>query len=246
MLIKALFKDRKPVTERLIEFGFNQLEDNYIYETAIAKGQMRLTVTVTADNAVKTEIIDNESGEIYVLHLLDDAMGSFVGAIREEYENILRDIESKCFEKDMFKSEQARQIIQYIRDKYDDELEYLWDKFPKYAVWRRKDSHKWYGILLTVPMDRLGMNGNDIIEILDLRVKPAELEEILDERKYFFGYHMNKKNWLTICLNETVPIDEICARIDKSYELATKKKSHIDKRVDYLEDVNQKIYLKEE
>ena len=99
--------------------------------------------------------------------------------------------------------------------------------FPKYAVWRRKDSRKWYGILLTIPKYKIGLEGNDIIEILDLRIKSDELEEILDERRYFFGYHMNKKNWLTICLNETVPLEEICTRIDASYELAKKKrKSH--------------------
>ena len=34
---------------------------------------------------------------------------------------------------------------------------------------------------------------------------------------------MNKKHWLTICLNDSVPIEEICKRIDRSRQLATKK-----------------------
>ena len=227
MLTKVLFKDRIINESRLLDYGFEQIGNEYIYRTAIAKGQMQLSVTVTRDNRVETEIVDSESGEEYVMHLVDSATGEFVGGIKEEYENILRRIESFCFDKDIFKSKQAREIIKYIRETYQDELEYLWDMFPKYAVWRRKDSRKWYGILLTVPMDKLGMEGSDIIEVLDLRIKPAELEEILDERKYFFGYHMNKKNWLTICLNESVPFDEICNRINASYDLAAKKsKSH--------------------
>ena len=226
MLIKSLFKDRVLNKERLMDYGFEQSGSEYVYSTKIAKGQMQLTVTIIGGNEVNTKIVDTESGEEYVLHLVDDARGEFVGSIREEYENILRRIESFCFDKDIFKSTQAREIIKYIRNKYDDELEYLWDMFPKYAVWRRKDSRKWYGILLTVTMDKLGMEGNDIIEILDLRIKPEELEDILDERRYFFGYHMNKKNWLTICLNNSVPLEEIYRRIDVSYELATKKKAH--------------------
>ena len=226
MLTKILFKERVMNESRLLDYGFEQEGNYYIYKTAIAKGQMQLTIKVTKPNTVDTEIIDSESGEKYVLHLVDDATGGFVGSIKEEYENILRKIESFCFDKDIFKSKQAKEIIKYIRETYNDELEYLWDMFPKYAVWRRKDSRKWYGILLTVPMEKLGMEGTEIIEILDLRIEPAELEEILDERKYFFGYHMNKKNWLTICLNETVPTEEIYRRIDASYELATKKKSH--------------------
>ena len=225
MLTKALFKDRVLNNDRLLDYGFEQAGSEYIYSTTIAKGQMVLTVKISKSNKVETKIVDSESGEEYVLHLVDDARGEFVGSIREEYENIMRRIESFCFDKDIFKSDQAREIIKYIRDKYDDELEYLWDMFPKYAVWRRKDSRKWYGILLTVSMDKLGMEGRDIIEILDLRIRPEELEEILDERRYFFGYHMNKKNWLTLCLNNSVPFDEICHRIDVSYELAAKKKS---------------------
>lgn len=215
--------------ERLLDYGFEQSGDEFVYHIAIAKGQMQLTITVKNQNEVDTEIIDNETGESYVLHLVDSATGDFVGSIREEYENILRQIEYLCFDKDIFKSDQARKIIQYISKTYNDDLEYLWDSFPKYAVWRRKDSRKWYGILLTVPMDKLGMEGTDIIEILDLRINPAELEEILDQRKYFFGYHMNKKNWLTICLNESVPIDEIYSRIDNSYNLAVKKTYHKNK-----------------
>ena len=223
MLTKALFRDRVLNEERLIDYGFEQSGGEYVYGTTIAKGQMKLTVKVSKGNEVDTKIVDSESGEEYVLHLVDDAVGEFVGSIREEYENIMRRIESFCFDKDIFKSSQAREIIKYIREKYNDELEYLWDMFPKYAVWRRKDSRKWYGILLTVSMDKLGMEGHEIIEILDLRIKPEELEEILDERRYFFGYHMNKKNWLTICLNNSVPLDEICRRIDVSYGLAAKK-----------------------
>lgn len=224
MLTKVLFKDRILNEDRLFDYGFEQVNGDYVYRTAISKGQMQLSVFVSKNNEVKTQIIDNESGEEYVLHLVDDAEGDFVGGIKEEYENILRSIESFCFDKDIFKTEQAKHIINYIRDKYDDELEYLWEMFPKYAVWRRKDSHKWYGILMTIPKYKLGLEGNDIIEILDLRIQPEELEDILDERRYFFGYHMNKKNWLTICLNDSVPIEEIFRRIDESYELAIKKK----------------------
>ena len=224
MLTKVLFKDRVINEDRLIDYGFEQNGNEYIYCTTIAKGQMKLTIIINKKSEVNTEIVDSESGEEYVMHLVDDATGEFVGSIKEEYENILRRIEAFCFDKDIFKSKQARKIIKYISETYNDELEYLWDMFPKYAVWRRKDSRKWYGILLTVPMEKLGMEGTDIIEILDLRIRPDELEEILDERKYFFGYHMNKKNWLTICLNDSVPLDEICRRIDESYELAAKKK----------------------
>ena len=226
MLTETLFSDRKANPTALLHYGFELVNGRYVYQTTLAKGQMRLKVTIEGEDRVMTDLLDNETGERYVLPLLDNAMGSFVGVLNEEYEAILRHIEASCFEKDLFQSEQARQLIDYIRKKYGDELEYLWDKFPKYAVWRRKDSRKWYGILLTVSADRLGFNSTELLEILDLRIKPEELTDLIDQEKYFFGYHMNKKHWLTICLNDSVPTDEIFKRLDKSYKLATKHSSN--------------------
>lgn len=222
MLTETLFSDRKPKLDALSEYGFERVDDRYVYKTTLAKGQMLLTVTIDPDGKVSTDMIDNETGEKYVLHLIESAAGGFVGLIKEEYEMILRNIEATCFEKDLFRSEQAKRLIEYIRQKHGDELEYLWDKFPKYAVWRRKDSRKWYGILLTISADRLGFNSTETIEVLDLRIDPEELSELIDKKKYFFGYHMNKKHWLTICLNDSVPTEEIFKRTDRSYALATK------------------------
>lgn len=47
-------------------------------------------------------------------------------------------------------------------------------------------------------------------------------ENILDGVKYLPGYHMNKKSWYTIVLDNSVLTGEICQRIDESYSLALK------------------------
>ena len=226
MLTETLFRDRKANPDALIRYGFELVDGRYEYKTTLAKGQMLLKVTIEGDDIVRTDLFDNETGEKYVLHMLEGASGGFVGMLSEEYETVLRHIEASCFEKDLFQSEQARRLIEYVKQKHGDEPEYLWDKFPKYAVLRRRDSRKWYGILLTISAERLGFNSTDQIEILDLRIEPTELTALIDEEKYFFGYHMNKKHWLTICLNGSVPTDEIYRRLDRSYELATKQASN--------------------
>ena len=33
---------------------------------------------------------------------------------------------------------------------------------------------------------------------------------------------MSKKHWYTVCIDGSVPVEEICRRIDISYELAIK------------------------
>ena len=45
----------------------------------------------------------------------------------------------------------------------------------------------------------------------------------LDFEHYFPGYHMNKRTWLTVRLDGSVPFGEIAPLIARSYELAGKK-----------------------
>ncbi|MBR1680176.1 MmcQ/YjbR family DNA-binding protein, partial [bacterium] len=54
---------------------------------------------------------------------------------------------------------------------------------------------------------------------IDLRASTEEIENLVDNKKYFSGYHMNKKHWLTIILDGSVPIEDIYNRIDSSYNL---------------------------
>ena len=62
-----------------------------------------------------------------------------------------------------------------------------------------------------------------MVEILDLRANPDEVDSIVDNKKYFPGYHMNKKHWITIILDGSVPEKELYKKIDISYSLAVKK-----------------------
>ena len=42
-------------------------------------------------------------------------------------------------------------IFQYAKYTYGTEPEYLWRKFPRYAVLRNPNSGKWYGAVMEVP-----------------------------------------------------------------------------------------------
>ena len=221
-MYKVKFKNKKLNKEKLVSFGFEEHNGSYYYYTDLLDGQMRMNITVLYDGNVSTEVIDNNSGEEYILHNIADATGAFVGQVKAEYDAVLEEISSKCFETDVFKSEQAKRLIQYVREKYGDELEFLWMKFSDNAIWRRKDTNKWYAALLIVSKRKLGIDSDKTVEILDLRIKPEKLDELLDNKKYFAGYHMNKKHWYTICLDDSVSFEEICERVAISYTLALK------------------------
>ena len=221
-LIHSIFRNKKVNLSKLAPFGFEQKGSRYVYDKILPGSGFRLTVQITAEGEISSEMIDPSFNEPYTLHLTDGAVGSFVGVVRGQYEETLLEIAGQCFEPDVFKSEQAKELISYVRNAYGDELEYLWEKFPDNAVWRRRDTGKWYGVLLNVSKRRLGVESDEMAEIIDLRIQPEELEPLLDNKIYFPGYHMNKKHWYTILLDDSVPLEEICRRIDRSYLLAVK------------------------
>ncbi len=217
-----MFKDKALIENNLIPFGFKLQNDYYIYEIDICDSQFRMIVEINKNSDIRTEIIDKFTNEPYILHLIESSSGTFVGKVKNEYEKVLNEIEKHCYKSNIYKGSQTAEIIRYISDKYKDELEFLWKKFSSNAIWRRKDNKKWYGVLLILSKRKLGLDSDEVIEIIDLRAEPQTIENITDNKKYFKGYHMNKKHWLTIPLDGSVSIEEIIKFVDASYILAKK------------------------
>ena len=220
--ISNIFKKSKVNLSKLSAYGFLENDSKYFYCTVLPGSGFSMVVELTRDGLVKATVIDTETNEPYTLHLTDGAVGSFIAGVKKEYEQVLTDIAEKCFEPDIFQCTQTKAAIAYVRQTYGDELEFLWTKFPDNAVWRRKDTQKWYGAILTVPRRKLKLSSDEVAEIIDLRIEPEQMSATVDYKKYFPGWHMNKRNWYTIILDGSVSIEEIYCRIDKSYRLATR------------------------
>lgn len=221
-VLKQVFKNKTVDIGKLKNFGFKKIGEFFEFSTFILNNQMKLTVKIK-DNEIKSEVYDIENDEPYTLFLVEGVAGKFVGEVRQEYQKVLEEISDKCFNREIFKSEQSKRVINYVKSEYGDELEFLWEKFDNNAIWRRKDNRKWYGLLVTLSKRKLGIESDENVEIIILRMKSEDIVMLVDNEKYFPAYHMNKKNWVTICLDGKVDLKEICERIDQSYILASKK-----------------------
>lgn len=216
------FNHKKMNVSKLLAYGFQESDEGFKYSTVILDNQFTFNITVSRLGNVHSALIEKDTDDEYILYRTENAVGSFVGTVKCECEKILLDISEKCFDPNIFKSKQANELMEYVRSQYGDELEFLWTKFPDNAIWRRKDTQKWYGALLTVSKKKLGLKTDEIVEIIDLRMLPELIANIVDNEIYFPGWHMNKKNWCTIILNGSVATEDICKRIDESYQLAIK------------------------
>lgn len=213
------FENKSIDYSKLLTYGFIKEKDKYIYEQKICDD--RFNIVIELSPKIKTsKVIELSIDEEYILVDIKNSSGSFSAWVREAYENTLSDIISKCTTPNIFKSKQAKSIITYIKEKYNDDLEYLWTKFPNNAIWRNKTNNKWYGALLVIPESKLGLASDKVIEIIDLRYAKENIQNIIDNQKIFSGYHMNKDHWITIKLDGSVDIQEIYQFIDNSYGLS--------------------------
>ena len=215
------YKYKKPDYNKMLIFGFKKTGKTYVYKTDLIDGDFLMTVTADKDG-LKTLVTEKETGDEYTLHLTD-AEGTFIGHVRDEYNSVLQKISEKCYNIGVFRFEYSYKVIDYIREKYDDEIEYLWEKTPDNGIARRKDNKKWYLAILTVKKEKLGFtNCQELVEVIDLRANKDKLQNLIKKENIYPGYHMNKKHWISIILDNSIETNEIFKMIDNSYNLANK------------------------
>ena len=216
------FQDRKINYKNLLKYGFIKENDCYVFESKTHDDNFKIIVEISK-NKKTSKIIDLQTNSEYILVDVKNTYGNFLGKLKEEYDEILKDIIEKSTTKDIFKGKQEKEIISYVKKKYGDDLEFLWDKFPTDAVLRNKINSKWYAAVLTINENKLVANTDNLITIIDLRCHKEKINEIVDNNKIFKGYHMNKNNWITIKLDGSMPTKEICNMIDESYKISLTK-----------------------
>lgn len=220
--VERVFRDRKLCEEKLLPFGCVRVENGFTYRAKLLNGRYRMEFEIHADGSVSVAVC-GAAGEEEIPHPAPERADRLQErALRREYEEELWHVAECCFEPDFFKEDPAGRLVAHVREAYGDELEFLWRKSPGSAVVRRKDTEKWYAVFLAVPRLKLGGSSGERVEVLNLRVRPGELDGLLDHRSRFPAYHMNKKNWVSLCLDGTVPFEELAARLETSRRLAGK------------------------
>lgn len=112
-------------------------------------------------------------------------------------------------------------ILAYAAKAFQTQPDHPWARYPEYAVLRHARSGKWYGLIMTLPRSKLGLAGTGNVEVVNLKC-----DHVLDVLLHSApgaalpAYHMNKKHWITIVLDDEFPDDELYALIDESHGLA--------------------------
>lgn len=194
------------------------------YQKLFLEDTFKAVVKVSETGEVTGTVYDMENEEEFLPLRIENNQGAFVSKVRDEYEKILTEIRDTYFMKNHFIYPQSNRITRKILSKYGDEPEFLWEKFDGSGVFRNKESQKWYAAILDVDRGKLQKGKSGVIEVLDIKLNPEEIQELLLQPNFYPAYHMNKKSWITIILDESVSDEVVMDLIDKSYQLSFKKK----------------------
>ena len=112
------------------------------------------------------------------------------------------------------------------------------------AVFRHKDNGRWFAIVMTIKREKLekysgagdearsstipdermnpdhsSADPDDRINVMNVKIYPEELEALLREPGLYRCYHMNKKQWITIALDDECTDDRIMELLECSFRL---------------------------
>ena len=231
------FIKRKIDYDKLIQYGFEKEgNDTYTYSETILDGDFEVKVKLSEKEKVSS-CMDLLSETEYNLVDIEEAQGKYVGTVREVYELVINKIIDSCTTFNTFIFPQTEEVISYVKEKYGDELEFLWDDFDGAAI-RNKINSKWYLVYMVVGEEKVRPGGSDKkIEVIDIKYDKDKVDEVIDNIGIYPGYHMNKHSWISIILDKSEENTKIFELIDKSYLLSGGNKSGMKQK-----DIAKKIY----
>ena len=109
------------------------------------------------------------------------------------------------------------ELLAYVRDYYSVDPDYPWE--DENYVLRHGNNRKWFAVGMNISYERLGMNREGSVDIIDVKCSPLMMGPYLQLPGILPGYHMNKDHWLTILLNGSAANDTITELLEISYEM---------------------------
>lgn len=117
----------------------------------------------------------------------------------------------------------TEKLFEYSRVTYSVVPDNPFSSYPSVSVLRHPDTRKWFALIMDVQRSRLGLSGDEKVDILNIKCDPILGGSLRLSDGYYPAYHMNHEGWLTVLLDGTVPVEDIYPLLDLSFELTMKK-----------------------
>ena len=216
-LEEKIFKCTNVDWKKLIPYGFQRLKDKYVIEKIFMQGSFKAVITINNTGCLAGVVYDVDSDDVYMPLRVEGMVAGFVGLVRDNYTAILEDIKVHCFNKCYFAGAQANRVAQLIKHNYGDEPTFPWDKYEGYGVFRNPDNEKWYALIMNIDKSKIDKKQSGAVDMVNIKLDEEEIQQLLKKKGFYSAYHMNKKSWITLILDDTLDDETIMALIDKSH-----------------------------
>lgn len=220
---KDIFKRCIIDFDKLVKYGFRKDKTSFLFSKNILNDNFRVEICIDSKSNVNGKIYDLDTNEEYNNFRIEGISRNFVSKVREEYTDVLKDIKDNCCKSRYFIYNQTNRVSDYIYKKYNVKPEFLWDNTPGCGVFRNKNNNKWFGIIMNIDESKLNDNHGEV-EVMNIKIDESKLSNYLLVNGFYKAYHMNKKSWMSIILNDTVDDGIIFKLIDESYDLVCLQK----------------------
>ena len=109
-------------------------------------------------------------------------------------------------------------LIEYVRDFCGAEPEYLWESAPNTFVFRHQSNRKWFAVVMDVPRCKLGLPGEGIVYIMDVKSDPLLSGSYVGKSGVVPAWHMNKTHWLGVLLDGSAEEETVRELLQISYD----------------------------
>lgn len=220
------FKERQVDFERLIPFGFVQEGSHFVYSQLFMEGQFEALVTISEIGEISGRVLDNDLQDDFLALRVDAPVGSFARQVRVAYLAVLDRISKACFIAKPFQKAQTNRLASYLEQTYGDYYDQPFAKSNAKA-YRYPKNEKWYALIMTIPRAKLDLQGEawssqdlkETVEIINLKVKAVDLAKWLQISGIYPAYHMSKKSWVSLVLDEELSDELLFSLVDKSRSL---------------------------
>ena len=186
----------------------------------------RVDITIDSKGKIIGRVYDLDGDYEYTNFRLENVKGDFVNRVKDEYLKVLDDIANNCYTLEYFIYKQSNEVSNLIKEKYNVLPEFLWESNPNYGIFRNKSSNKWFAIIMNIDRSKLNSNESGEVEVLNVKLDDL-VNTYLKKEGIYPAYHMSKKSWVSITLDNTLSYKEIMNLIDISFDLSNRKKEWI-------------------
>ena len=211
-----IFRSAKIKKESLEAAGFKTTDNNsYSMNQTVSNGAFNADITLSlSEQTLTVHLFDSATSEKYALFDMSNSHGAFVASLREEVQQLIDEIKSKCFETSDLKDD----YIAWIKTQFGAEPDYPWPDTPDYCVFRCPNE-KWFALVMRIKYRQLGLSSDEEVWVVNMKASQDEIPNLIDKKSIFPAWHMNKKHWITVLLTAATDFGRLCELTEKSYEL---------------------------